>query len=159
MENANINGLSQDCSNSIANALELLQSCTKPSIYYMFPQINSAQNSSSSFVCVHLAFISIVLADALWSVSARPSADTVLMFSLVARIYRCFFLIFVWRDNIFHNGWLHIDMICWDIKCKCQNASVFSHGLVFEWHEVHLAVQAGTRWCHSISNKLSNNFS
>ena len=26
------NGLVQDCSNSIANALELLQSCTKPSI-------------------------------------------------------------------------------------------------------------------------------
>ena len=28
----NINGLVQDCSNSIANALELLQSCTKPLI-------------------------------------------------------------------------------------------------------------------------------
>ena len=28
-----INGLVQDCSNSIANALELLQSCAKPSIY------------------------------------------------------------------------------------------------------------------------------
>ena len=28
----NIEGLVQDCSNSIANALELLQSCTKPSI-------------------------------------------------------------------------------------------------------------------------------
>ena len=27
------NGLAQDCSNSIANALELLQSCIKPSIY------------------------------------------------------------------------------------------------------------------------------
>ena len=27
-----IDGLAQDCSNSIANALELLQSCTKPSI-------------------------------------------------------------------------------------------------------------------------------
>ena len=26
-------GLVQDCSNSFANALELLQSCTKPSIY------------------------------------------------------------------------------------------------------------------------------
>ena len=29
-----INGLVQDCSNSIANALELLQSCTKPSIWF-----------------------------------------------------------------------------------------------------------------------------
>ena len=28
-----IDGFVQDCSNSIANALELLQSCTKPSIY------------------------------------------------------------------------------------------------------------------------------
>ena len=28
-------GLMQDCSNSIAKALELLQSCTKPSIYHM----------------------------------------------------------------------------------------------------------------------------
>ena len=27
-----INGLVQDCSNSIANAMELLQPCTKPSI-------------------------------------------------------------------------------------------------------------------------------
>ena len=31
-----IDGLVQDCSNSIANALELLQSCTKPSIYTSF---------------------------------------------------------------------------------------------------------------------------
>ena len=30
-----IEGLAQDCSNSIANALELLQSCTKPSICIM----------------------------------------------------------------------------------------------------------------------------
>ena len=28
-----IDGLVQDCSNSIANALELLQSCTEPLIY------------------------------------------------------------------------------------------------------------------------------
>ena len=33
-------GLAQNCSNSIANALELLQSCTKPSIY------TSTQNKS-----------------------------------------------------------------------------------------------------------------
>ena len=31
MINAQIDDLVQDCSNSIANALELLQSCTKPS--------------------------------------------------------------------------------------------------------------------------------
>ena len=33
MGNLDIEGLAQDCSNSIANALELLQSCTKPLIY------------------------------------------------------------------------------------------------------------------------------
>ena len=39
----NIDGLVQDCSNSIANALELLQSCTKPSIsciiFFLFHQM------------------------------------------------------------------------------------------------------------------------
>ena len=30
-----IDGLVQACSNSIADALELLQSCAKPSIYYI----------------------------------------------------------------------------------------------------------------------------
>ena len=34
LQQDNIDGLVQDCSNSIANALELLQSCTKPSILY-----------------------------------------------------------------------------------------------------------------------------
>ena len=29
-----IDGVVQDCSNSIPNALELLQSCTEPSTYY-----------------------------------------------------------------------------------------------------------------------------
>ena len=29
-----IDGLAQDCSNSIANVLDLLQSCTEPSIYH-----------------------------------------------------------------------------------------------------------------------------
>ena len=36
----NIDGLVQDCSNSIANALELLQSCTKPSTWYCMQQKN-----------------------------------------------------------------------------------------------------------------------
>ena len=31
---AYFDGLVQDCSNSIANALDLLQSCIKPSIYF-----------------------------------------------------------------------------------------------------------------------------
>ena len=33
----NIDGLVQDCINSIAITLELLQSCTKPSIYSAVP--------------------------------------------------------------------------------------------------------------------------
>ena len=31
-----VNGLVEDCSDSIANALELLHSCTKPSVYNAF---------------------------------------------------------------------------------------------------------------------------
>ena len=38
-----IDGLVQDCSNSIANALELLQSCTKPSIWW-FNTLRPEQN-------------------------------------------------------------------------------------------------------------------
>ena len=34
--NVHVNGLVQNCSNSIANALELLQSSTKPSIYVIY---------------------------------------------------------------------------------------------------------------------------
>ena len=39
-----VDGLVQYCSNSIANALELLQSCSKPSMWssFMFSYINSA---------------------------------------------------------------------------------------------------------------------
>ena len=37
----NINGLVQDYSNSIANALELLQSCTKPVIYHSIIKNNN----------------------------------------------------------------------------------------------------------------------
>ena len=42
-----IDGLAQDCSNYIANALELLQSCTKPSIYW----------SEENLVTVYLAVV------------------------------------------------------------------------------------------------------
>ena len=38
-----IDGLVQDCSNSIANALELLQSCTKPSILFIFAMLMCLQ--------------------------------------------------------------------------------------------------------------------
>ena len=36
---ADINGLVQVCSISIANALEILESCTKPSIYHVYGQV------------------------------------------------------------------------------------------------------------------------
>ena len=39
--NGYIDGLVQDCSISIFNALEILQSCTKPSIWYCLPNIIS----------------------------------------------------------------------------------------------------------------------
>ena len=39
IENANINDLAQDCGNSSALAMELLQFCAKSSIYsYAFPK-------------------------------------------------------------------------------------------------------------------------
>ena len=40
-------GFVQDCSNSIANALEILQSCTKPSIWYYFVLWNGIKNAIS----------------------------------------------------------------------------------------------------------------
>ena len=39
-----MDGLVQDCSNSSANALELLQSCTKPSIYFYNDSISLYQS-------------------------------------------------------------------------------------------------------------------
>ena len=45
-----IEGLVQDCSNSISNALELLSSCTKPSIYEMSHyQISTMHKKGTSF--------------------------------------------------------------------------------------------------------------
>ena len=49
--NLQIDGLVQDCSNSIANALELLQSCTKPSIFKL-----RATSPRSQWVNRHLTF-------------------------------------------------------------------------------------------------------
>ena len=42
-----IDGLVQDCSNSIANALELLQSCTKPTISLYSIVANSRWTSAA----------------------------------------------------------------------------------------------------------------
>ena len=44
------NGLVQDCSNSIANALELLQSCTKPSIWFNMSDAMAAKSSQETFL-------------------------------------------------------------------------------------------------------------
>ena len=41
-----IDGQVQDCCNSIANALELLQSCTKPSIYTFWVRVKTATEIS-----------------------------------------------------------------------------------------------------------------
>ena len=45
-----IEGLVQDCSNSIANALELLQSCTKPSVCTL-------KTNSSNILKVHFSML------------------------------------------------------------------------------------------------------
>ena len=52
-----IDGLAQDCSNSIANAMELLQSCTKTSIYLTVVSFSryiaeSARQGSDHISCV-----------------------------------------------------------------------------------------------------------
>ena len=44
-----IHGLVQGCSNSIANALELLQSCTKPSIYNKDVQLQGLASIYTDF--------------------------------------------------------------------------------------------------------------
>ena len=53
-----IDGLAQDCSNSIANALELLQSCTKPSTWYW---LNTKQASNFINACMYRMRISELL--------------------------------------------------------------------------------------------------
>ena len=51
-----IDGLAQDCSNSIANALELLQSCAKPSICYL--KIMQLEESSEILLVIsHLPLV------------------------------------------------------------------------------------------------------
>ena len=46
-----IDGLVQDCSVCIANALEILQSCTKPSIYfYVFSEKFGTSSSGAGFL-------------------------------------------------------------------------------------------------------------
>ena len=47
--NYDIDGLVQDCSNSIALAMELLQSCTKPSIYVWLIVWHVGRNESLSY--------------------------------------------------------------------------------------------------------------
>ena len=46
----NIDGLVQDSSNSIANALELLQSCTKPSIYRYMDKKNTSKTTTTTWI-------------------------------------------------------------------------------------------------------------
>ena len=46
----NINGSVQDCGNSIANALELLQSCAKPWIYRLF--IDASESHVLRWMCI-----------------------------------------------------------------------------------------------------------
>ena len=69
-----IDGLVQDCNNSIANTLDLLQSCTKPSKcyketwIYFYPSTDSWEPD----------LVTILPADGLAPDGARPSAGTML---------------------------------------------------------------------------------
>ena len=44
--NSHIDGLVQDCSNSSVQAMELLQSCTKPSIYSILDEVEHTYNAT-----------------------------------------------------------------------------------------------------------------
>ena len=55
-----IDGLEQDCSNSIANTLELRQSCTKPSIYYVMCD-NVFLSEAYGYACNWWFFISLCI--------------------------------------------------------------------------------------------------
>ena len=50
-----INGLVQDSNISIANALEILQSCTKPLIYYIDGLVQERCNSIANALELHLS--------------------------------------------------------------------------------------------------------
>ena len=56
-----IDGLVQDCGNSIANALELLQSCTKPSIYRFVLKGNACVLCDVESLCLFFAMMYAVL--------------------------------------------------------------------------------------------------
>ena len=50
-------GLVQDCSNAIVNALELLQSCTKPSIWTLSCKASLMNNIHGYYKMLNDAFI------------------------------------------------------------------------------------------------------
>ena len=85
-ENTHIDGLVQDCSNSIANALKLLQSCTKPLIYNVISIIFSKWDGIGSWhpfswksrICFSYA-INANVVDVLATQGARASAAMALM--------------------------------------------------------------------------------
>ena len=59
-----IDGLVQDCSNSIANAMELLQSCTKPSICAIYVRIialGKTENTNSFILLARFLQIMFIL--------------------------------------------------------------------------------------------------
>ena len=73
-----IDGLVQDCSNSIANALELLQSCTKPSILWRpvtWPRIRSHRSVTRGWRIPTFQFVSI--ASPVLCTDFRPRGEAV----------------------------------------------------------------------------------
>ena len=79
-EHKNIDGFMQDCSISIANTLEILQSCTKPSIYAsvdLIMLIINVQAISLSCLITHLSTGSdLCSADFLYNFSHNITENT-----------------------------------------------------------------------------------
>ena len=60
-----VNSLVQECSNSIANALELLQSCTKPSVYKIVNCWDDSCESKTKILKIYIMSLSTIAKKAL----------------------------------------------------------------------------------------------
>ena len=124
-----VDGLVQDCSNSIANALDLLQSCTKPLIWSSSAMINFLQNTRNRSLitnqlgpdmlmhsCEPVATPMLVL----WSSSSLARTPSSFLscksdLYLLQLSWSCFVLIYHWLcifcpyfNHLIHNNGIYI---------------------------------------------------